>query len=111
VGITFLIMGVSALLFALWSLATSLADLDESPAAAAPSTTADGGLSGFSAGSSADFLRGPEGMTWIGPPGSKPGASGGDTVSKLERLHQLRLSGALTEREFEREKAKLLAGM
>jgi hypothetical protein len=32
-------------------------------------------------------------------------------VSKLERLHQLRLSDALTEREFEREKAKLLAGM
>jgi hypothetical protein len=111
VGITFLVMGVPALLFALWGLATSLADRDESPMSAA-SATSGGGLGSFSAGSNPDLLRGPQGMTWIGPPGSKPGASGGgDTVSKLERLHQLRLSGALTEKEFEREKAKILAEM
>jgi hypothetical protein len=110
VGITFLVMGVPPLLLALWGLATSLADRDESPMAAASATTGGGGPGGFSAGSGSDLLRGPQGMTWIGPPGSKPGASGGgDTVSRLERLHQLRLSGALTEKEFEREKAKILA--
>ena len=112
VGITFLLMGVPALLFALWGFATSLADRDESPVAAASSTAGGGGLGGFSTGSSSDLLRGPQGMTWIGPPGSKPKASGGgDTVSKLERLHRLRVSGALTEQEFEREKAKILAEM
>jgi hypothetical protein len=112
VGITFLVMGVPALLLALWGLVTNLADRDESPMAAASSTTGRGGLGGFSGRSTSDLLRGPQGMTWIGPPGSKPTASGsGDTVSKLERLHQLRLSGALTEKEFEREKAKILAGM
>jgi hypothetical protein len=112
VGITFLVMGVPALLLALWGLVTSLGDRDESPMAAASSATGGGGVGGFSAGSTSDLLRGPQGMTWIGPPGSKPRASGGgDTVSRLERLHQLRLSGALTEQEFEREKAKILAEM
>jgi hypothetical protein len=32
-------------------------------------------------------------------------------VSKLERLQRLRESGALTEEEFQREKAKVLSGM
>jgi Short C-terminal domain len=111
VGITFLVMGVPALLFALWGLVTSLGDRDESPMASA-SAMAGGGMGGFSAGSTSDALRGARGMTWTSPSGTTPTAPGGDdTVSKLERLQRLRESGALTEREFEREKAKILAGM
>ena len=33
----------------------------------------------------------------------------GDRLDRLERLNDLKKSGALTTREFEREKAKLLA--
>ena len=33
----------------------------------------------------------------------------GDHIEQLERLNALKKSGALTSREFEREKAKLLA--
>jgi Short C-terminal domain len=37
-------------------------------------------------------------------------ASGGDSVAELERLAKLRDSGALTEAEFEQQKARILAG-
>jgi hypothetical protein len=36
--------------------------------------------------------------------------SGGDTVAELERLAKLRDSGALTDAEFEQQKAKILGG-
>ncbi len=35
---------------------------------------------------------------------------GGDTVAELERLAKLRDSGALTDAEFEQQKAKILGG-
>ena len=38
------------------------------------------------------------------------GSGGGDTVAELERLAKLRDSGALTDSEFEQQKAKLLGG-
>jgi hypothetical protein len=38
------------------------------------------------------------------------GSSGGDSVAALERLAKLRDSGALTEAEFEQQKAKVLGG-
>jgi hypothetical protein len=38
------------------------------------------------------------------------GSSGGDSVAALERLAKLRDSGALTEAEFEQQKAKILGG-
>ena len=43
-------------------------------------------------------------------PASSPGGSGGDSVAELERLAKLRDSGALTEAEFEQQKAKILGG-
>ena len=46
------------------------------------------------------------------PWGSSAPTSGGGTagqISKLERLQKLRESGALTDAEFEREKAKILS--
>jgi hypothetical protein len=46
------------------------------------------------------------------PWGSTPPSGGGGTsgqIAKLERLQKLRESGALTDAEFETEKAKILA--
>jgi hypothetical protein len=45
-------------------------------------------------------------------PGAPAPASGGedDRVAQLERLAKLKESGALTEQEFEREKARILGG-
>lgn len=108
VGITFLIMGVPAVLFAVWSLVTSLGDRDERPAG----PSALGGF-GATSGSMSDMMRGARsavgGFGASSAPTSTP--SGGDSVSKLERLQRLRESGALTEEEFQREKAKVLSGM
>ena len=110
VGITFLVMGVPAVLFAVWSLATSIGDRDERPATAAAS-----GLGGFGAGSAStsQMMRGAQSA--LGSFGSSGGTasapSSGDSVSELERLQRLREAGALTEEEFQREKAKVLSGM
>jgi hypothetical protein len=38
------------------------------------------------------------------------GAAGGDSIAELERLAKLRDSGALTDAEFEQQKAKILGG-
>jgi hypothetical protein len=70
VGVTFLLMGVPALIFAFWGF---YSDRDKGK----PSRPALGG--------------------------------GGDALDKIDRLNKLRESGALTQTEFEREKAKLLA--
>ena len=42
-------------------------------------------------------------------PAPAPAGGGGDHVAELERLAKLRDSGALTDAEFEQEKAKILA--
>jgi hypothetical protein len=42
-------------------------------------------------------------------PGSGGGGGTSGQIAKLERLQKLRESGALTDAEFEREKAKVLA--
>jgi hypothetical protein len=112
VGVTFLVMGIPALVFALWSLVTSLGDRDERPTASPAPAASGGGFGGFTAGSMSDMMRGTRGIGQMGATGSSRGTSGGsDAVSKLERLQQLREKGALTEQEFEREKAKILAEM
>lgn len=41
-------------------------------------------------------------------PESSGGSAGGDSVAELERLAKLRDSGALTDAEFEQQKAKIL---
>lgn len=112
VGITFLVMGVPALALALWGFFTSLGDRDERAAAAGGT----GGVGGFSTGSMSEMLRsaqGTIGAVGSSGPGSARASSGGrgDAVSRLERLQKLREKGALTETEFEREKAKILAEM
>jgi hypothetical protein len=44
------------------------------------------------------------------PAAASGSASGGDSVAQLERLAKLRDSGALTEAEFEQQKARILGG-
>ena len=80
-GITFLVMGVPALLLGSWNGIKGLGGRGERPAAAGAA-----------------------------PFGSGFGRSGGsDSIGRLERLQRLRESGAITDAEFEREKAKILA--
>jgi Short C-terminal domain len=48
-------------------------------------------------------------LPWGSGGGRSTGGDSGAGISKLERLQKLRESGALTDTEFEREKAKILA--
>ena len=114
VGGTFLLMGVPALLISLWGLVSGLGKRDERPA------TATAGMGGMSGGPMARMSAGlnqaramqqlsnrlPWGTT--GPSASSGGGTGGQ-IAKLERLQKLRESGALTDSEFAREKAKILS--
>ena len=47
-------------------------------------------------------------LPWGAAP-SRPTDGTSDQIAKLERLQRLRESGALTQAEFDREKAKVLA--
>jgi Short C-terminal domain len=113
VGGTFIVMGLPVLLYILWNLVSGIGRRDERPATA----TAGAGMGGspmarMSAGlnqaRAAQQLssRLPWGST--GPTASSGGGTGGQ-IAKLERLQKLRESGALTDSEFEREKAKILS--
>jgi hypothetical protein len=114
VGGTFLAMGVPALLIALGGLLKGLRGRDERPPAM---TATDGGvasggaMSRLSAG--LDQARAAQQLSSRLPWGSgTPSPGGGGTsgqIAKLERLQKLRESGALTDAEFEREKAKVLS--
>jgi hypothetical protein len=113
VGGTFLAMGVPALLLALAGLFKGLRGRDESsPAMTATAGGFDGGgaMSRMSAG--LDQARAAQELSGRLPWGSTTPSAGGGTsgqIAKLERLQKLRESGSLTDAEFEREKAKVLA--
>ena len=79
---TFLLMGAPVLAIVLWNAIRGLGGRrDESPAAAGATMAPLGGSGAI-----------------------------GDTIGTIERLQRLRESGAITDLEFEREKAKILAG-
>jgi hypothetical protein len=107
VGITFLVMGVPVLLFALWSLIQSLGSRDERPLSMATSlgtgagTVSTGAFEGF--GTTA-----PQPASGFGTVARAPATSEADRIAKLQTLAGLRKSGALTDEEFEREKARVL---
>jgi hypothetical protein len=110
VGGTFLVMGVPALAIALWGLVKSFGGRDERPATAAAS--GGGVMARLSSG--LDQTRAAQQLSSRLPWGATPSASGGgggtgSQIAKLERLQKLRETGALTDSEFEREKAKILA--
>jgi hypothetical protein len=114
VGATFLVMGIPALLIAFGGLLRGLRGRDERPPSltATPGGMSTGGvMSRMSAG--LDQARAAQQMASRLPWGSSPPSPGGGgtsgQIAKLERLQKLRESGALTDAEFEREKAKVLA--
>jgi Short C-terminal domain len=116
VGGTFLVMGVPALLLSLWRLLSGLGKRDERPAAATATAGAGGVGGGMMSRMSAglDQARAMQQLSNRLPWGSTgAGATGGGgtagQIAKLERLQKLRESGALTDSEFEREKAKILS--
>jgi hypothetical protein len=115
VGITFLVLGVPALLISLWGLVKSFGDRDERPPMIRPA----GDLPPASGGSGrwmSEFRRAT--IAAQGGPAAPRGWSEGEPgratgsmrkIRKIERLQKLRESGALTDAEFHREKAKILA--
>jgi len=107
VGITFLVLGVPALLFALWSLFESLGSRDERPM---PMTTSLGGDGGTVSTGAFEGFGTPVSQTasGFGTAVRRPSTGEVDRIAKLQTLAELRRSGALTEQEFEREKARLL---
>jgi hypothetical protein len=115
VGATFLVMGAPALLIALWRFASGLGSRrDERPPSitGTPGGMSTGGvMSRMSAGlgqAQAAQQLGSR-LPWGSSPPSPGGGGTSGQIAKLERLQKLRESGALTESEFEREKAKVLA--
>jgi hypothetical protein len=113
VGGTFLVMGVPALLIALAGVLRGLRGRDERPPAITGTSAGMGGggvISRMSAG--LDQARAAHQLSSRLPWGSSPPSGGGgrsSQIGKLERLQKLRESGALTDAEFEQEKAKVLA--
>jgi hypothetical protein len=106
VGITFLVMGVPVLLYALWTLIESLGSRDERPMSMATSLGSDGAT--VSTGAFEGFgTPAPQAPSGFGTVAARP-TSQTDRIAKLQTLAELRKSGALTEQEFEREKARLL---
>ena len=95
-GITFLVMGVPALLLGAWTQIKRLTGRDEGPAGATGVASIPG-MSGLLSQ-----------LGKIGSAGSGSRGGGGDSIGKLERLQKLKESGALSQSEFEREKAKIL---
>jgi hypothetical protein len=113
VGGTFIVMGLPVLLYTLWNLVSGIGKRDDRPATA----TAGAGMGGspmarMSAGlNQARAMQQLSGrLPWgsTGSTGSGGGGTGGQ-IAKLERLQKLRESGALTDSEFEQEKAKILS--
>jgi putative oligomerization/nucleic acid binding protein len=102
VGATFLVMGVPALLVAIWSLVSGLRSRDERAM----------GPTGSLASSMGTFTTSPPSgafQTRQSVPASRSATGAADRIAKLKTLSDLRQSGALTEQEFEREKARVLA--
>jgi hypothetical protein len=96
VGATFLLMGLPALVYWVWSVFMDIGGRGESPGL--------GGLAGQvgTVGTSGSFDTGSSSSSAFTP--------AGDTIADLERLQRLRDSGALTQAEFEEQKARVLRG-
>jgi hypothetical protein len=111
VGGTFLLMGVPALLIAIGRWVGGLGGRDERPASA-PAGMGGGPMARMSAGlnQAKAMQQLSSRLPWGSTGPSSPGGGGTDgQIAKLERLQKLRESGALTNSEFEREKAKILS--
>jgi hypothetical protein len=107
-GVTFLIMGAPALLLGLWSAARGFARRDERRAASSGGPAGAGGILGRMRTGMQQAQAG-QALGQRLPWGTGGASSGGDAIGRIERLQKLRESGAITDAEFEREKAKILA--
>jgi hypothetical protein len=96
VGITFLVMGLPALAFGIWAQVKGFGGRRDERPPSLPGAESIGGVF--------DSLA-----QKIPTPSAPASRGGGDTIGKLERLEKLRQSGAITDAEFEKEKAKVLA--
>ena len=107
VGGVFLLMGVPALLLSIRWLIRAVRRRGEAAPAAISAGLSPSGAGGFSRMTSGfDVGQAVKSLPWVST--GSGGGSGGQ-IDKLERLQKLRESGALTEAEFEREKAKILS--
>jgi hypothetical protein len=109
VGGTFLLMGVPALLISLWGMAGRLTGRRRDERPSMPAADPDAGMlgrmrTGVAQASGVQQLG--SRMGWSSAGG---GRGTGDVIGKLERLQKLKESGALSEAEFNREKARVLA--
>jgi hypothetical protein len=118
VGGTFLLMGLPVLFVSLRYLIHDLTHRGEqrAKADARVARTGGGAASWMAAGfGQSTGMKQVQQMAsrlpWGTGAGSSAGRGGGtgDQIAKLERLQKLRESGALTDLEFEREKAKILS--
>jgi hypothetical protein len=106
VGGTFLLMGVPALLLSIRWLVRALRGRGEAPPAtiSAEASPSGGGFSRMTSGF--DVGQAVRSLPWVS---SGSGGGTGGQIDRLERLQRLHQSGALTDAEFEREKAKILS--
>jgi putative oligomerization/nucleic acid binding protein len=117
VGGVFLVMGLPVLFVSLRYLVHDLTHRDEQRAKAearVAATSAVGGAAsrmGSAFGHTGSLQQMARRLPWGTGTGSSAGSGGGtgDQIAKLERLQRLRQSGALTDAEFEREKARVLS--
>jgi putative oligomerization/nucleic acid binding protein len=102
VGATFLVMGLPALVLSVKWLAGTLHGRDRrsAPTISPPPASIGGAWTRLGA-----TPRMSSGVRWT----SSGAAGAGDQINRLERLQRLRESGALTDSEFEREKARILS--
>jgi hypothetical protein len=109
VGVTFLLMGVPALLFAVWAAISSFGERRSGAGA--------GGQGAILGSLPTRAASDAPGSGWVTTSGSSAPAAapasgsarGADrTIERLERLQRLRDSGALTATEFELQKARIL---
>jgi len=84
VGATFLLMGLPVLIYWIWSVFMDLGGRDERPSTEFTSAASFSPVGDFT--------------------------PAGDTIADLERLQKLRDSGALTQAEFDAQKARVLRG-
>jgi hypothetical protein len=106
VGGVFLLMGAPALVMSLRWLIRDRGARDERPVTVSPSTGA-GAFGGTATGFGAVQQMAPS-LPWASAGGGSSRGTGSQ-IDRLERLQRLRESGALTDAEFEREKAKILS--
>jgi putative oligomerization/nucleic acid binding protein len=105
VGGTFLVMGAPALALSLWWLVKGRGSRDGGARTVTATASASGG-SGWTSGFGG-AQQAARNLPWLTAGGSSGGTGG--QIARLERLQRLREAGALTDAEFEREKAKILS--